>query len=102
MDWTYILYNLLTNNNTTKDEDIGLKDKDLFIGLEIVRRINENKNEDMILKLFDFYPNSIFGDNYFSIKKPKLLLFLNDMTIDDIIYKNKIIIIPLIVFHHFS
>ena len=28
-----LLYNLLTGGDTTEDEDIGLKDKDLFMGL---------------------------------------------------------------------
>ena len=97
-----LLYNLLTNNNTTTNEDIGLKDKDLFMGLEIIRRINENTNKNIILKLFDFFPNSSFGEDYFSIKEPNLLQFLNDMEIDDIIYKNKIIIIPLTIFDHYS
>ena len=53
-----LLSNLLTNN-TTKDEDIGLKDTDPFIGLKIIRRINDNKNKDIILKLFGFDPNGI-------------------------------------------
>ena len=97
-----LLYKLLTNNNSTIDEDIGLKDKDLFMGLEIIRRINENTNKNIILKLFDFFPNSSFGEDYFSIKEPNLLQFLNDMEIDDIIYKNKIIIIPLTIFDHYS
>ena len=97
-----LLYNLLTNNNTTTNEDIGLKDKDLFMGLEIIRRINENKNKNIILKLFDFFPNSSFGEDYFSIKKPNLSQFLNDMKIDDKIYNNKIIIIPLTVYDHHS
>ena len=43
-----LLYNLLTNNNTTKDGEIGLKDKYLFMGLEIIRRINENKNKNIL------------------------------------------------------
>ena len=43
-----LLYNLLKKNNTTIDEDIGLKDKDFFMGLEIIRRINENKNKNII------------------------------------------------------
>ena len=89
-----LLYNLLTGGDTTEDEDIGLKDKDLFMGLEIIRKINENKNKHIILKLFDFFPMSSFGEDYFSIQKPNLLQFLNDIAIDDMIYKNKIIIIP--------
>ena len=97
-----LLYNLLTGGDTTEDEDIGLKDKDLFMGLEIIRKINENKNKHIILKLFDFFPMSSFGEDYFSIQKPNLLQFLNDIAIDDMIYKNKIIIIPLTVCDHFS
>ena len=97
-----LLYNLLKKNNTTTDEDIGLKDKDFFIGLEIIRRFNENKNKNIILKIFDFFPNGSFSDDYFSIKKPNLWQFLNDMAIEDIIYKNKIIVIPLTVFEHLS
>ena len=71
------------------------------MGLEIIRRINENKNKNIILKLFDFFPNSSFGEDYFSIKKPNLWQFLNDMEIEEIIYKNKIIFIPLTVSEHF-
>ena len=48
-----LLSNLLTNESIKKG-DIGLNDNDFYTGLEIINRINENENKNIILKFFDF------------------------------------------------
>ena len=94
-----LLTNLLTKE-AIRDKEIGMDDNDLFTGLEIINRINENKN--IILKFFDFFPDGIFAEDYFSIKKPNYEKFLDDIKIDDVLYKNTLIIIPLNIINHFS
>ena len=71
-----LLTNLLTKE-AIRDKEIGMDDNDLFTGLEIINRINENKN--IILKFFDFFPDGIFAEDYFSIKKPNYEKFLVDI-----------------------
>ena len=87
-----ILSNILTNESI-KEGDIGMNDNDFYIGLEIINRINENKN--IILKFFDFFPKGLFYEDYFSIENPDYEKFINDIKIADISYQNKLIIIPL-------
>ena len=87
-----ILSNILTNESI-KEGEIGLNDNDFYIGLEIINRINENKN--IILKFFDFFQKGLFYEDYFSIENPDYEKFINDIKIADISYQNKLIIIPL-------
>ena len=70
-----LLSNILTEEGIQNNE-IGMDDNELFTGLEIINRINENKN--IILRFFDFYPKGTINDNYFSIKNPDYEKFLND------------------------
>ena len=102
----YILENalniLLLRLFDNKD-DIGMNDEEFFIGLEIMKRINKNNNNNFqILKLFYFYPKGIFEDNYFTINHPDLKQFLKGIDALDSIYKNKIIIVPLTISFHYS
>lgn len=94
-----LLSNILTKE-AIKDKEIGMNDNELFTCLEILNRINTNKN--IILKFFDFYPRGIFAEDYFSINEPNYEKFLEDIKIDDAIYKNKLIIIPLNIYNHYS
>ena len=94
-----ILSNILTNESI-KEGEIGMNDNDFYIGLEIINRINENKN--IILKFFDFFQKGLFYEDYFSIENPDYEKFINDIQIDDISYQNKLIIIPLNISYHFS
>ena len=86
-----LLSNILTKE-AIKDKEIGMNDNELFTCLEILNRINTNKN--IILKFFDFYPRGIFAEDYFSINEPNYEKFLED--------KNKLIIIPLNIYNHYS
>ena len=47
------------SENKVKEEniDIGFNDNEFILGLEKIRKINEKKNKNIILKLFNFYPN---------------------------------------------
>ena len=94
-----LLSNILTKE-AIKDKEIGMNDNELFTCLEILNRINTNKN--IILKFFNFYPRGIFAEDYFSINEPGCEKFLEDIKIDDAIYKNKLIIIPLNIYYHYS
>ena len=94
-----ILSNILTNESI-KEGEIGMNDNDFYVGLEIINRINENKN--IILKFFDFFQKGLFYEDYFSIENPDYEKFINDIQIDDISYQNKLIIIPLNINYHFS
>ena len=63
-----LLSNLLINNafpscGIKMGKDLGIKDEDFLIGLGIINRIN--KNENIILKIFNFCPRGMFKDNYF-------------------------------------
>jgi hypothetical protein len=60
------------SENKVKEEniDIGFNDNEFILDLEIIRKINEKKNKSIILKLFNFYPNEYFEDDYFSLYKP--------------------------------
>ena len=101
-----LLSNLLINNDFLSggikmEKDLGINDEEFLIGLEIINRIN--KNENIILKLFNFHPRGLFDDNYFQIKKPNFLQFLADFGKDDVlVYNNKIIIVPINILTHFS
>ena len=75
-----LLSNLLTNESIKKG-DIGLNDNDFYTGLEIINRINENENKNIIIKFFDFYPNGTFYEDYFSSKNPDYEKFINDKII---------------------
>ena len=94
-----LLSNIITKE-AIKDKEIGMNDNELFTCLEILNRINTNKN--IILKFFNFYPRGIFAEDYFSINEPNYEKFLEDIKIDDAIYKNKLIIIPLNIYNHYS
>lgn len=100
-----LLSNLLINNDFLSggikmEKDLGINDEEFLIGLEIINRIN--KNENIILKLFNFHPRGLFDDNYFQIKKPNFLQFLADFGKDDDLVYNKIIIVPINILTHFS
>ena len=100
-----LLSNLLINNDFLSggikmEKDLGINDEDFLIDLEIINRIN--KNENIILKLFNFHPRGLFDDNYFQIKKPNFLQFLADFGKDDDLVYNKIIIVPINILTHFS
>ena len=73
------------SENKVKEEniDIGFNDNEFILGLEIIRKINENKNKNIILKLFNFYPNGYFEDDYFSLYKPNFSQFLNDLGVNN-------------------
>jgi hypothetical protein len=75
----------LMSKNKVKEEniDIGFNDNEFILGLEIIRKINENKNKNIILKLFNFYPNGYFEDDYFSLYKPNFSQFLNDLGVNN-------------------
>ena len=100
-----LLSNLLINNDFLSggikmEKDLGINDEEFLIGLEIINRIN--KNENIIIKLFNFHPRGLFDDNYFQIKKPNFLQFLADFGKDDDLVYNKIIIVPINILTHFS
>ena len=100
-----LLSNLLINNDFLSggikmEKDLGINDEEFLIGLEITNRIN--KNENIIIKLFNFHPRGLFDDNYFQIKKPNFLQFLADFGKDDDLVYNKIIIVPINILTHFS
>ena len=100
-----LLSNLLINNDFLSggikmEKDLGINDEEFLIGLEIINKINKNKN--IILKLFNFHPRGLFDDNYFQIKKPNFLQFLADFGKDDDLVYNKIIIVPINILTHFS
>ena len=94
-----LMTKLLHDNSDIKDKiDIGINDDDFFIGLEIINLINKNKNKNIVLKFFDFYPKGNACDNYFEIRHPNLKEFLDDILEDD--SENKIIILPLNIGDH--
>lgn len=94
--------NLLTVDENKKGEDLGMTDNDFFLGLEIINRINEGKNKNTILKLFDFHPKGSISNDYFEIKQPDFDEFLYDIGINDSVYKNKIILVPLNIGLHYG
>jgi hypothetical protein len=75
----------LMSKNKVKEEniDIGFNDNEFILGLEIIWKINENKNKNIILKLFNFYINGYFEDDYFSLYKPSFSQFLNDLGVNN-------------------
>jgi hypothetical protein len=96
--------NSLMHKNQLKEEniDIGLNDNEFILGLEIIRKINDKKNKNIVLKLFNFYPNGIFENNYFSLCKPNFSQFLKDLGVNPQDFRNKILLIPLTIYLHFS
>lgn len=93
----------LNSNDIYKKEDIGMDDNEFYIALELINQINKQKNKNIILKLFNYYPNGVLNENYFSIKKDlKYKQFLLDIGLKELSIKNKIIILPLSIYYHFS
>jgi len=54
--------------NPIKEEniDIGLNDNEFILGLEIIRKINDKKNRNIILKLLIFFQMKIMKMVIFS------------------------------------
>ena len=102
------LFNTLKNGNLNSNDinkrgDIGMNDNEFYIALELINQINKQKNKNIILKLFNYYPNGVLNENYFSIKKDlKYKQFLLDIGLNELSNKNKIIILPLNIYYHFS
>ena len=95
-----LMEKLLTDNDDKEKRDIGIYDDDFFIGLEVINRINKNKNKNVVLKFFDFYPKGHACDSYFTIRCPNFKEFLDDILKDN--FENKIILILLNIGYHFG
>lgn len=102
------LFNSLKNadlnfNDINKKEDIGMNDNEFYIALGLINQINKQKNKNIILKIFNYYPKGVLSDDYFSIKNDlKYKQFLLDIGLNELSSKNKIIILPLSIYYHFS
>ena len=95
-------YETCDDNEDKKKKEIGINDKEFILFMEIINRMNLNKNKNIILKAFNFYPNGSLDDDYFTLNKPNFNQFLDDLGIDELTCKNKIIIVPLNVGCHIS